>query len=231
MKKTGVINLESDYAERFLAETYDSLLTYGMRRDASISARDLKNDRDAMSFTVDMPGAELPIRTQLRGNFNVYNILAAISVLSSLGIDRSTIVDAIQKVETIPGRMDEVRASDDFSIFIDYAHTPDALKNVLETLEEMKGSGRIITVFGATGDRDTTKRPEMGQVVSQMSDVVILTQDDDYTENTQKIIKDVLPGIDRKQGDDFWIIADRGEAIRTALVMAKPEDILLIAGK
>ena len=95
--------------------------------------------------------------------------------------------------------MEEVKSKDDFSVFIDYAHTPDALENVLDTLQEMKGKGRIITVFGATGDRDTTKRPIMGQVVSRYSDVVIVTQDDDYTENTQKIIKDILPGIDRKQ--------------------------------
>ena len=93
----------------------------------------------------------------------------------------------------------------------------------------MKGKGRVITVFGCTGDRDTSKRPIMGQVVSEMSNIVIVTQDDDYTENTQKIIKDILPGIDRKQGEDFWIIADRKEAIRTAVVMAKKDDIILLA--
>jgi UDP-N-acetylmuramoyl-L-alanyl-D-glutamate--2,6-diaminopimelate ligase len=127
--------------------------------------------------------------------------------------------------------MEEVRSKDDFSVFIDYAHTPDALENVLDTLQEMKGKGRIITVFGATGDRDTTKRPIMGQVVSRYSDVVIVTQDDDYTENTQKIIKDILPGIDRKQGENFWVISDRKEAIRTALLMGQKGDLILIAGK
>jgi UDP-N-acetylmuramoyl-L-alanyl-D-glutamate--2,6-diaminopimelate ligase len=95
----------------------------------------------------------------------------------------------------------------------------------------MKTKGRIITVFGCTGDRDTSKRPIMWQVVSRLSDIVIVTQDDDYTENTQKIIKDILPGIDRKQWEDFWIISDRKEAIRTALIMAKKDDLILLAGK
>jgi UDP-N-acetylmuramoyl-L-alanyl-D-glutamate--2,6-diaminopimelate ligase len=127
--------------------------------------------------------------------------------------------------------MEEVKSKDGFSVFIDYAHTADALENVLWTLAEMKWKGRVITVFGCTGERDTSKRPIMWQVVSRLSDVVIVTQDDDYTENTGKIIKDILPGIDRKQWEDFWIIPDRKEAIRTALVMAKKDDIVLLAWK
>lgn len=231
VRKTGVINMDSAYKERFLAETYDSLYTYGNSYDANIKVSDLKNTRETMNFTVNMPWKDIPIKTHLRGNFNVSNILAAIWVFASLGIDRETIADMVAKVKGVPGRMEEVKSKDGFSVFIDYAHTADALENVLGTLGEMKGKGRIITVFGATGDRDTSKRPIMGQVVSNMSDVVIVTQDDDYTENPEKIIKDILPGIDRKQGEDFWIIPDRREAIRTALVMAKKDDLILLAGK
>ena len=117
--------------------------------------------------------------------------------------------------------MEEIKSPDGYSIFIDYAHTADALENVLGTLSEVKGEGGIITVFGCTGDRDISKRPIMGQVVSRLSDIVIVTQDDDCTENPQKIIKDILPGIDRKQGEDFWVIVDRKEAIRTALLTAQ----------
>ncbi len=231
VKKTGIINMESDYKQRFLDETYDSLYTYGFSHDANIRATDLKNTRETMNFTAGMPGKDIAIKTHLRGNFNVSNILAAIGVFASLWIDRETISKIVEQVKVIPGRMEEVQSKDGFSVFIDYAHTADALENVLWTLWEMKVKGRIITVFGCTGDRDTSKRPIMGQVVSEMSDVVIVTQDDDYTENTQKIIKDILPGIDRKQGEDFWIIADRREAIRTALVMAKKDDIILLAWK
>ncbi len=231
IKKTGVINMESAYKERFLAETYDSLYTYWYSYDASIRVEDVHHTRESMNFKVIAPGKTLHIKTALRGNFNIYNILAAISVFSALGIERDSIPNIIAEVKAIPGRMEEVKSKDDFSVFIDYAHTPDALENVLDTLQEMKGKGRIITVFGATGDRDTTKRPIMGQVVSRYSDVVIVTQDDDYTENTQKIIKDILPGVDRKQWENFWVISDRKEAIRTALLMGQKGDLILIAGK
>lgn len=231
IKKTGIINLESDYKELFLDQTYDSLFTYGTSYEANVKAENIKNTRSSMNFSVNMPGKDLSISTKLRGNFNVSNILAAIGVFASLWIDRQTIEKIISEIHVIPGRMEEVKSKDGFSVFIDYAHTADALENVLETLAEMKGKWKIITVFWATGDRDTSKRPIMWQVVSKLSDCVILTQDDDYTENTQEIIKDVLPGIDRKQGEDFWIISDRKQAIRTALLMWKKDDIILLAGK
>jgi UDP-N-acetylmuramoyl-L-alanyl-D-glutamate--2,6-diaminopimelate ligase len=231
VKKTGIINLDSDYKELFLNETYDSLYTYGMSYEANIKAQDIKNTKASMNFTVNMPGKDVHIKTNLRGNFNVYNILAAVGVFASLGINRDTIEKIVADIHVIPGRMEEVKSLDGFSVFIDYAHTADALENVLETLGEMKGKWRIITVFGCTWDRDTSKRPVMWHVVSRLSDVVIVTQDDDYSENTQKIIKDILPGIDRKQGEDFWIISDRREAIRTAIVMAEKDDIILLAGK
>lgn len=231
VKKTGIINLESDYKDLFLNETYDSLYTYGMGYEANIKAQNIKNTKASMNFTINMPGKDVHIKTKLRGNFNVYNILAAVWVFASLGIDRDTIEKIVADVHVIPGRMEEVKSKDWFSVFIDYAHTADALENVLTTLWEMKWKWRVITVFWATGDRDKTKRPIMWQVVSRLSDVVIVTQDDDYTENTGEIIKDILPGIDRKQWEDFWIISDRKEAIRTALVMARKDDIILLAGK
>ena len=231
VKKSWIINVESEYAELFLAETYDSLFTYGFSPEANVRAENLKNTKKSMSIDVIIPGQRIKIDTKLRGNFNVYNILAASWVAMSLWIDTSTIVSSIKEITWVPGRMEEVLSSDGYSVFIDYAHTPDALENVLETLFEMKGKWRIITVFWATWDRDKTKRPDMWQVVSRLSDIVILTQDDDYTENTQKIMKDILPGIDRKQGEDFWIISNRYEAIRTSLLMAEKDDIILLAWK
>ena len=231
VKKVWIINAESDYKEKFLAETYDSLFTYGRWYDANVKALNVKNTKNSMSFRVAMPGQDINVETKLRWNFNVSNILAAISVFASLWIDKNTIEWIIPKIQVIPWRMEEVKSKDGFSVFIDYAHTADALENVLWTLQEMKWKGRVITVFGCTGDRDTSKRPVMWQVVSRLSDVVIVTQDDDYTENTGKIIKDILPGIDRKQWEDFWVIPDRKEAIRTAIVMAKKDDIVMIAGK
>ncbi len=231
IKKAWVINMHSDYKERFLDQTYDSLYTYGTTPEANVRASNIKNLKNKMTFTVRMPGKDIDVETKLRGNFNVFNILAAISVFAALGIDKKVIESSITQVEWVAGRMEEIVSPDGFSVFIDYAHTADALENVLTTLQEMKWNGRIITVFGCTGDRDTSKRPIMWQVVSKLSDVVIVTQDDDYSENTGKIIKDILPWIDRKQWEDFWIIPDRREAIRTSLITAKKDDLILIAWK
>ena len=178
-----------------------------------------------------MPSNIIPIKTKLRGDFNVSNILATVSVLVSQKIDIPTIALAIESVGVIPGRLEEIENHRGFTIFVDYAHTEDSLKNVLETLKKMEDIGRIITVFGATGDRDTSKRPKMGRVADTLSDVVILTEDDNYTENSLKIIKEVSMGIKRKEGENFWIIPSRMDAIRTALVMAEKGDIVIIAGK
>jgi UDP-N-acetylmuramoyl-L-alanyl-D-glutamate--2,6-diaminopimelate ligase len=127
--------------------------------------------------------------------------------------------------------MESVPNNEWFKIYIDYAHTADALEKVLQVLEEHKWDGRIITVFWATWDRDKSKRPIMWRVVADKSDIVFLTQDDDYSEITENIMKDVMPGIERKEWENFWIIADRGEAIRTALLTAKEGDTLLLAWK
>jgi UDP-N-acetylmuramoyl-L-alanyl-D-glutamate--2,6-diaminopimelate ligase len=146
-------------------------------------------------------------------------------------MDKEIIKKIATKIKWIPWRLEEVENNEGFQIFIDYAHTPDALENVLNSLNKIKGKWKIITVFWATWDRDKTKRPIMWKVVSEKSDYVILTQDDDYSESTTSIIKDVLPGIERAEWEDFWIIADREEAIRTALVTAKKGDIVLITWK
>ena len=231
VKKTGVINVDSDYKEMFLAETYDSLYTYGMAFEANLHPENIKNGKNCTEFTLDIPGGTIHVKTPLRWLFNIYNLLAAIGVFVGFWMKPKEIESIVQKIQTVPWRVEEIQSSEEFRVFIDYAHTADALENVLSTLKDIEGTKRVITVFGATGDRDTTKRPIMWEVVSRLSDVVIVTQDDDYSEKPEKIIKDILPGIERKQGEDFWIVIDRKEAIRTALVMAKPGDIVLIAGK
>ncbi len=223
--------MDSQYKHRFLNETYDSLYTYGLSYDANIRAENVKNLKQSMTFQAKMPGEDINVNTKLRGNFNVSNILAAIWVFACLWIDKKTIEEIIPKIHVIPGRMEEVKSVDGFSVFIDYAHTADALENVLTTLWEMKWEWNVITVFWATWDRDESKRPVMWEVVSRLSDSVIVTQDDDYSEDTGKIIKDILPGIDRKQWENFWIIPDRLQAIRTAILMAKKDDIILLAWK
>ena len=231
VKKTAVINVESDYAELFLAETYDSVYMYGQWTKANLTPSDIKNTITGTSFTVKVPWKDMKIETSFRWDFNVYNITAAIWVFMSFGMKPAQIEEAIREMSGIPWRMEEVKNKYGYKIFIDYAHTADALDKVLTTLRQTGWMGRIITVFGATWDRDKSKRPIMWEVVSRLSDMVILTQDDDYTEKTVDIIKDVLPWIERKEWEDFWIIPDRQEAIRTAIMAAEKNDAILIAGK
>lgn len=231
VKKSAVINYDSDYKELFLAEAYDSVLTYGKDTQTNIRYENVENTLDGTSFDVRLAGTSFKVKTKMRGLFNVYNVLAAIWTFVSIGLKPNDIQKSLENFCWVPWRMEEIHAKDGAIIFIDYAHTPDALTQVLTTIREIKWINKIITVFWATGDRDKTKRPIMWSIVSELSDIVILTQDDDYTEKTQSVIKDILPWIERKEWEDFWIVPDRKEAIRTWIIAAGKNDVVLIAGK
>lgn len=231
IKKTAVINIDSNYKDLFLAETYDVLTTYWFDFSSNLKPENIRNELEWVFFDVKIPWWIIKVKTQLRWRHNIYNILWAIWVFLSLWMKIEDIEKSIENVPVVAGRLEEVKNYEWFKVFIDYAHTPDALENVLNTLKDIKWINRIITVFWATWDRDKTKRPIMWEVVSRLSDYVILTQDDDYTENTMQIIKDVLPGIERREWENFWIIPDRESAIRTALLQAEKNDAILIAWK
>jgi len=231
IKKTAIINYNSDYSDLFLSETYDSVYTYWEWSWVNLNASNIRKELFTTLFDVRIPWGTINIETKLIWDFNIQNILAAIWVFVSIWIDAKKISEIVKKISWIPGRMESIENDEWIEIIVDYAHTPDALENVLETIKWFKWINRIITVFWATWDRDRTKRATMWEIVSRLSDVVILTQDDDYTEKTEQIIKDVLPGIERKEWEDFWIIPTRKEAIQTALLCAKPNDVVLIAGK
>jgi UDP-N-acetylmuramoyl-L-alanyl-D-glutamate--2,6-diaminopimelate ligase len=231
VKKISVVNLDSDYADRFLEPTADIVYTYGKAPNAQIRAIDVEAGRDATTFKVRMPASTFAIRTKLRGAFNVANLLAATAVLVSQKVSPESIAATFAAFETVPGRLEEVPNTRGVTVFVDYAHTEESLKSVLETVRAFPETKRVITVFGATGDRDRDKRPKMGRVADKLSDLVILTRDDDYTEDPFRIIKEVSMGIKRKEGEGFWIVFSREDAIRTALVAAKPGDVVLIAGK
>ncbi len=231
IKKTAIINFNSEYSELFLAETFDSLYTYWIWSSVNLVAKDINKDITLTKFSVKVAWPDINIETKLKWDFNIQNILAAIGVFISLWIKWDEISEMIKVVEWIPGRLESVDNIEWKHIIVDYAHTPDALEKVLETIKWFDWIKKIITVFWATWDRDKTKRSIMWEIVSRMSDIVILTQDDDYSEKTEDIIKDILPGIERKEWDNFWIIPTRKEAIQTAIIKAEKWDLILIAWK
>jgi len=232
VKKTSIVNIDSPYAQAFLEPVADVLYTYGIvNPSAQVRAQNILFSREQTTFEVKMPSNTFEVTTRLRGKFNIYNMLTASCALLSQKVPIETIQSTLTLFTGIPGRMEEVSNNFGFHIFVDYAHTEDSLRSVLEMVREMDGIGRIITIFGATGMRDTTKRPKMGAVVDALSDAVILTDDDTYEEDSLKIIQEVSCGIKRKEGEEFWIVPSREDAIRTGLLMAKPTDVVLIAGK
>jgi UDP-N-acetylmuramoyl-L-alanyl-D-glutamate--2,6-diaminopimelate ligase len=187
------------------------------------------------------PAGDATITSPLLGKLNIYNTIGAAAVAFSLNIDPEIISRGIKKLHYVPGRLQPVRNNRKLSLFIDYAHTPDALEKVLQTLRPLT-RGRLITVFGCGGDRDKGKRPEMGRKVGQYSDLAIITSDNPRTEDPTAIAGDIEPGVKESglkklesgflnQGRCYEIVLDRREAIRDAVNMAKKEDTVLIAGK
>jgi UDP-N-acetylmuramoyl-L-alanyl-D-glutamate--2,6-diaminopimelate ligase len=230
IKKSAIINVNSDYSDMFIDQTYDSLYLYWVWKWASLTAENIKFKEWYTTFEVKIAWKIVEVKTKLKWSFNIENILAAIWVFMSFWIHEKEIKKAIENVSWVPWRMESIENDLWIEIIVDYAHSPDALERVLSTLSEVWYKN-IITIFWATWDRDKTKRPIMWEIVSKYSKVVILTQDDDYTEKTEKIIKDVLPWINREEWEDFFIIPTRKEAIEVWIATARKWDVLLIAWK
>ena len=233
VRKVGVVNIDSEYASRFLSKdiVVDNMFTVWISPSATVRAESISHTLDATEFDVRIPSNQFHLKTKLQWDFNISNILCAVAILISQKIDVTLIQEVIEKFDSVPGRLEEVPNMRGAKIYVDYAHTEESLRSVLQTLKEIKWTKKIITVFGATWDRDKTKRPKMWRVVDKLSDVVILTDDDTYTEDSLAIIRDVTEGISRHEWENFWIIPSREDAIRTAIIMLQVGDILLVAGK
>ncbi len=230
-KKKGkaIINLDDRFgaqlAKRFANEL--PVTTYGVGVHADFRASNVRIDFNGTSYQLDAGGRSYLVRLPLIGNFNVYNSLAAIAGANALGVDIRSSVLAMANAPSVPGRLERVPAQRQFKVFVDYAHTDDALLNVIKTCRELQPA-RLIVVFGCGGNRDKTKRPRMGAVVDEHADFGIITSDNPRNEDPLAIIADIKPGM--KHGR-YEIIADRREAITRAIEMAEPRDIVLIAGK
>lgn len=182
-----------------------------------------------VDFILNTPKGSIPINLKLLGKFSVYNALAAIGCGIVCGLDLPTIKKGIESVEGIKGRFEIVPIDEDYNIIIDFAHTPDGLEKVLTTIDQF-AEGRKVVIFGAGGNRDKTKRPIMGKTVAKHADLCIVTSDNPRFENPDKIIEDIVVGI-KKSGGNYITITDRKEAIKYAILNAKPKDTILLAGK
>ena len=209
-------------------------VTYGINRDADVTPGPLNFGLEGLTFDIRMPQGTAHVKSRLVGRPNVYNILAATGTAAWLGLRIREIEEGLQKLGGVPGRFELVSArGDDITVVVDYAHTDDALRNLLETARPL-ASRRLVTVFGAGGDRDRTKRPLMGMVAARLSDVVVITSDNPRTEDPMRIIEEVKLGAEpeTRQGNaQVVVIPDRRDAILQAIDRASVGDVVLIAGK
>ncbi len=234
----AVINSDDEYGVRLINRSRVSTIKYGFGESADVRGSALKVGADGLSMKVVVGGVELEVESSLCGTFNAMNILAGIAAADGMGIDSSIISRAIKKLGAVPGRFERVENGRGVIALVDYAHTADALENVLSHARELiNGSGgRLITIFGCGGDRDHGKRAIMGAVVGKLSDVAIVTSDNPRSEKPDDIIAEILPGVNKfsKEFDGrigFEVIGNRRDAIARAVEMSTPGDIILLAGK
>nr|WP_244269694.1 UDP-N-acetylmuramoyl-L-alanyl-D-glutamate--2,6-diaminopimelate ligase [Caldanaerovirga acetigignens] len=228
LSKRAAINIDDPNGRRMCGELDIPTLTYAIEGKADLKAEDVRIDSNGVTFKLNFYGKQKNIVYKVPGKFSVYNSLAAISACLFLGIDLDTMAKALEKVRGVPGRFEPVDEGQDFTVIVDYAHTPDGLENVLMTIKSFV-KGKIITVFGAGGDRDRSKRPLMGRVVSEYSDYFIITSDNPRSEDPEAIINDIEKGLDKNS--KYEKIVDRRAAIKRAIEMASRGDVVLIAGK
>jgi len=223
----AIINNDDQYSRRLKQLTSAKVLTYGIKNKADFSARNIKFSMSGSTFTLSAPGIKAKMKSNLVGRHNIYNILTAIAWGFSENLDFGKIQSAIENFKTVPGRLEKVNSGKGYNIFVDYAHTPDALFNAISSLRPLAGK-KIIVVFGCGGERDKLKRPKMGRIVTQLADYAIITSDNPRSEDPMRIIRDICAGI-RK--NNFRVIPDRFKAIQAGLRLAEKDDCLLIAGK
>lgn len=229
-QKTAVLNQDDKYFDEFKDVACDRLITYSLNKGTCVAV-DLEFFPHRTEFTLKIPNDAVRLKMNLVGEFNVKNALGAISALLSCGLSLHQIKDALANLELIPGRQESVDAGQDFSVIVDYAHTEDSLRQLLDLYKPL-AKGKIILVFGCTGGgRDTAKRPKMGAVADKIADFIVLTDDDPYFEDRMKIISEIKKGVNRVEGEGLWSVPNRKEAIKLALSLAAKDDIVLLAGK
>ncbi|HEX2944613.1 MAG TPA: UDP-N-acetylmuramoyl-L-alanyl-D-glutamate--2,6-diaminopimelate ligase [Clostridia bacterium] len=228
MCRKGMVNLDSEYAPRVMEQAECEMLTFGIEKEADICAANIAKLPDCVEFDIKSPWYTDRLKVNIPGRFSIYNALAATGVCGLLGVPAGALKAGLERVQ-VPGRAESVDTGRDFSVIIDYAHTPDSLENILTTVKDY-AAGRVICVFGCGGDRDRTKRPIMGAISGRIADYTVITSDNPRTEEPRAIIEQIEEGIKTTDGE-YCRINDRREAIRHALMTAKTKDVVVLAGK
>ena len=225
----AVINADDPYATR-LEGLAKRTLSYGLKTDADLTTKKFALSFRGLEFTAQTPAGKVDVRSPLVGRINVYNILSAIGAGIGLEIPIAKIEEGIANLALVPGRFQQIDEGQPFHVVVDYAHADDAMRNLIATARELNPSGRIITLFGAGGERDRSTRPLMGEAAGSLSDLVILTNDNPRTEDPLRIINDVVVGLQKVNGN-YRIEQDRETALEMAFDEARAGDIVLLAGK
>jgi len=225
----AVINTDDEYGRRLNGLTRKSV-TYGLESDADITTKKFQLTFSGLGFTAQTPNGKVQVASPLVGRINVYNILAAIGAAQALGFSTQIIEAGIRSLENVSGRFQRIDLGQPYFVVVDYAHTDDALENLIRTARELNPKGRIITLFGCGGGKDRTKRPVMGEVTGRLSDLTILSSDNPKNEDPLKIISDIIVGLQKTAGK-YLIEPDREKAIGVAMDEARAGDIVLLAGK
>lgn len=225
----AVINLDDPYGRRLFQESFEAeMLTYAIQQEAAVRAVNLQITSAGSAFEVRSPWGNAPVALKLLGRYNVSNALAALATAGASGVPPAQAAETLSRIIAVPGRLEEIATAGGFQVFVDYAHTEDALQNVLSTLREIT-RGKLSVVFGCGGNRDRKKRPLMGAVAARLADYVILTSDNPRKEDPGDIIGQIRAGC--LNYDNVEVVEDRHEAIVRALSLAEDGDVVLIAGK
>ncbi|KMZ40169.1 UDP-N-acetylmuramoyl-L-alanyl-D-glutamate--2,6-diaminopimelate ligase [Brevibacillus brevis] len=228
--KTAVLNADDEASELYATVTPARVITYGIDQPADVRAKQIEITSKGTSFTVESFAGSARLNLKLMGKFNVYNALAAIAVTLAEGIPLEEIKASLEEVAGVNGRFEAVDAGQPFAVLVDYSHTPDSLENALMTVKEF-ARGNVFCIVGCGGDRDRTKRPIMAQIATKYADLTVLTSDNPRSEEPQAILDDMLAGLSEVAPDRYTALTDRREAIAHAVSLAKPDDVILIAGK
>ncbi len=225
----GVVNFDDDGGKTIAQRNGDNILKVGIAEECDLRAKNVKISSKGADFDVEYGGKIYPVHIVIPGKFSVYNAICAMGAALQLGIDMDTIIKGLAGAGGVLGRVEVVPTDTDYTIIIDYAHTPDGLENIISTVKEF-ARGDVITLFGCGGDRDNTKRPIMGEIAGKLSDFSIITSDNPRTENPEEIVNQIEEGMKRTDGK-YKIIVNRAEAIAYALDNAKKDDVIILAGK